>query len=280
MVYLFDPAGRPARGIEKLEVGGESPARAAGTVTANDIAPGVWELVVQATPVREARYELQARVPRVRIVAVDSSSMTPAVTFAAAADTGLAVTAERLGITRLRYITLANGATVRDTVEAPAWARQLVLDVWVPRDAWRDLTDLSVTTYDRAGAQLGQGAMNYEFLRVEVDLPERRAEPFPVQVELFPAFALEPAPARFDVSVRQSFVGEADALQVAPGAGAPRADTADVRLAAGMTTAVTVVGLRALPLAPGWDDWIRVRAVGRRGDWAAVERLVAVHRAP
>jgi tripeptidyl-peptidase II len=280
MVYLFDPAGRPARGMEKLEVGGESPARAAGTITANDVAPGVWELVVQATPAREVRYDLQARVPRVRIAAVDSSATTPAVTFAAAVDTGLVVTAERLGMTRLRDIVIANGAMVRDTVEAPAWARQLVLDVWVPRDAWRDLTDLSVTTYDRAGAQLGQGAMNYDFLRVEVDLPERRAEPFPVQVELFPAFALEAAPARFAVTVRQSFVGDPRPLQVVAGAGVPPADTADVRLGPGAAAAVAVVGLRPLPPAPGWDDWIRVRAVGRRGDWAALERLVAVHRAP
>jgi tripeptidyl-peptidase II len=280
LVFLFDPAGRPALGAEKLELGSDAPARATGIVSANDVVPGVWELVLQATPAREARYDLQARVPRVRIVGVDSSALTPSVTFAAPADTALLVTAERLGMTRLWRAALANGAPGRDTVEAPAWARQLVLDVAVPRDAWRDLTDLSVAAYDRDGAQIGQGAMNYDVLRFAVDLPERRAASYPVQVEIFPAFALEPAPARFDVRVRESFVGEPRPLQFATGAGTPPADTAEVRLGPGTGATVTIVGLRPLPPSPGWDDWIRVRAVGRRDDWAAVERLIAVHRAP
>jgi hypothetical protein len=106
-----------------------------------------------------------------------------------------------------------------------------------------------------------------------------------VQVELFPAFAHEAAPARFDVRVRESLVGDPSPLRVATaasaaGAVAPLADTVEVRVSAGATAAVIIGGLGPLPPAPGWDDWIRVRAVGRRGDWAAVERLIAVHRAP
>jgi hypothetical protein len=122
--------------------------------------------------------------------------------------------------------------------------------------------------------------MNYDFVRVKVDLPERRTAPFPVQVELFPAFAHEAAPARFDVRVRESFVGDPSPLQLVTGAGEPPVDTLDLRLPAGVGASVTVAGLRPLPPAPGWDDWIKVRAVGRRGDWAAVERFIAVHRAP
>jgi hypothetical protein len=280
MLYVFDPAGRPARGHEKLSLGGDGPPRATAAVSANDIVPGVWELVLQAMPAREVRYDLQARVPRVRVARVDSSSALPSVAFAAAADTTLQVTAERLGMTRLRDVAIANGAMVRDTVEAPAWAKHLVLDVSVPREAWNALTDLSVTVYDREGAQLGQGAMNYEFVRVEVDLPERRTATFPVQVELFAAFAREAAPVRFDVKVRESFVGDPSPLQLVAGAGTPPADTVELRIPEGASASVTVSGLRPLPPAPGWDDWFRVRAVGRRGDWAVVERLVAVHLAP
>jgi subtilisin family serine protease len=279
-LYAFDPAGRPARGLDKLSLGGDGPPSATGVISANDVTPGVWELVLQAMPAREVRYDLQARVPRIRIAGVDSSTALPAVTFAAAAETTLTVTAERLGMTRLRDIVIANGAMVRDTVEAPAWAKHLVLDVWVPREAWSALTDLSVTAYDREGAQLGQGAMNYQFVRVEVDLPERRSAPFLVQVELFPAFAREAAPARFDVRVRESFVADPSPLQLVAGAGAPPVDTVELRVPVGAGASVTVAGLRPLPPAPGWDDWIRVRAVGRRADWAAVERLIAVHRAP
>jgi tripeptidyl-peptidase-2 len=280
MLYIFDPAGRPARGLEKISLGGDGPPGAAAGLSANDVIPGVWELVLQAMPAREVRFDLQARVPRIRIARVDSSTAMPAVAFAATADTTLTVTAERLGMTRVRDIAIADGAMVRDTIEAPVWAKHLVLDVSVPREEWNALTDLSVTAYDREGAQLGQGAMNYDFVRVEVDLPERRTAPFPVQVELFPAFAREAAPARFDVKVRESFVGDPSPLQLVAGVGAPPADTAELRIPAGASASVAVAGLRPLPPSPGWDDWIRVRAVGRRGDWAAVERLIAVHHAP
>jgi hypothetical protein len=113
-----------------------------------------------------------------------------------------------------------------------------------------------------------------------VDLPEGRTEAFPVQVELFPAFAHDSAPARFDVRVRESFVGDPTPLRLVTEAAAAPVDTAALWVPARTGASVTIAGLRTLPPAPLWDDWIRVRVVGGRGDWAAVERLIAVHRAP
>jgi hypothetical protein len=57
-------------------------------------------------------------------------------------------------------------------------------------------------------------------------------------------------------------------------------DSASVVIPGGGTASVTIGALRPLPPAPGWDEWIRVRAVDRRTDWVVLERYIAVHRAP
>lgn len=283
VLSLYEPSGRPSRATESLKLGGDGPAHASTVLSTNDVLPGVWELVMQSLPGRELRYDFEARVPGARIAAVDSGSAMPRVTFAAAsaADTALTVTAEQLGITRLRDVAIVNGALVRDTVEPPSWATAVVAEVWIPRSQWSAVTDFSITVYDRDGEQLGQGAMNYDFHRVEVELPERRAGPFPVQVELFPAFAHDSAPARYDVRMRVTFVGAARPLQVSAGRDVTAgSDSVSVRIPGGGTATVTIGALRPLPPAPGWDEWIRVRAADPRTDWVVLERYIAVHRAP
>lgn len=278
MVYLFEPGGRPSRGVERLGLGGDDSARTSAVVSANDAVPGVWEIVMQGLPGPELRYDIEARVPRARIVEVDSGRALLRVAFAtaSAADTMLAVTAQQLGITRLGDVSIVNGALVRDTVAAPDWATKAVIEVWIPRPQWNAVTDFSITVYDRDGAQLGQGAMNYDFHRVEVELPPRRTGPFPLQVELFPAFAHDTAPARYDVRMRVTFVGAARPLQVGVGSAEAPADPASLRIPPRGTAEVTVSGIR--PTAPGWDAWIRVRAADPRAAWVVLERYIAVPR--
>jgi hypothetical protein len=218
-------------------------------------------------------------VPDLRIAALDSSP-APRITFAAASgrDTSVNVVAEQLGATRIRDVTIAGGALVRDTIVAPAWAQKVTVEVWIPRDGWDALTDFSITLYDREGAQLGQGAMNYDFHRVEATLPEHRTAPFPVQVELFPAFAHDTAPGRFPVRMRVTLTGEARRLQSAS-AETP-AETLAVHIPAGGTAAVTVSGAGPMDGLPGWDAWVRVRAAAKASDWVDVERFFPVRLAP
>ena len=283
VLSLYEPSGRPSRATEALNLGGDGPAHVSAVLSVNDAVPGVWELVMQSLPGRELRYDVEARVPGARIAGVDSNSAMPRVTFSAVstADTVLTVTAEQLGITRLQDVAIVNGTPVRDTLEPPSWANALVVEVSIPRSQWSAVTDFSMIAYDRDGAQLGQGAMNYDFHRFRVELPERRAGPFPVRVELFPAFAHEGAPARYDVRMRVTFVGVARPLQVSAGRDVTAgSDSASVRIPGGGTASVTIGALRPLPPAPGWDEWIRVRAVDRRTDWVVLERYIAVHRAP
>ncbi|MGD0483963.1 MAG: hypothetical protein ABSB58_04820, partial [Gemmatimonadales bacterium] len=280
-VHLFEPSGRPSRGTEQLGLGEEGAARASAALRANDVVPGVWEVVVQAPPTKLVGYDLDVAVPDLRIATPDSAGGSPHVTFAAASgrDTTVTVVAEQLGATRLRDVAIADGALVRDTVEAPVWARKAIVEVWVPRDGWDAVTDFSITLYDHDGTQLGQGAMNYDFHRVEATLPEHRTAPFPVQVELFPAFAHDTAPAQFPVRMRVTFTGNARRLQVAEGQGAP-AESLAVRIPAHGTAAVTVIGAAPMSGLPGFDAWVRVWASGRASDRVDVERFFPVRLTP
>jgi hypothetical protein len=241
----------------------------------------VWEFVVQASPSKPLAYDLHLAVPALRIAVSDSVGERPRVTLTsrAASDTTVVVAAEQLGVTRLRDVTIERGALVRDTVEAPAWAKQVVTEVWVPPEAWGALTDVSITVYDREGSQLGQGAMNYPFHRVEATLPERRVGPYPVQVELFPAFAHDTTPARFPVRMRMTFIGDRHPLQVSASQGAAM-DSLVLPIVARGSSPVTLSGLADALLLPGWDVWVHVAAQGRGDAWPGVERFIAVRRAP
>jgi hypothetical protein len=217
----------------------------------------------------------------VRITAVDSAVDPPRVVLAseASTDTTVVLTADDLGITRLRPVVFSEGRLVRDTVVAPAWAKQVITEAWVPPGAWGALTDLSITLYDRDGKQIGQGPMNYPYRRVETDLPDDRDGPYPVQVELFPAFAHDSAPAGFPVSLRVTFVGDPRPLQASVDGGAA-ADSLTLRLRAHGSATVSLSGLKPAGTASGWDPWVRVTVKARPDDWIGVTRLFAVRRAP
>jgi len=280
-LYLFEPDGRPSRAQDRVGVGAEGSAHGEASVSANDLVPGVWEFDVQAAPAKPLTYDLDVAVPSLRLTVADSATGGARVTLATAGgvDTTAVVAAEQLGVTRLRELTLVNGALLRDTVEAPAWAKKVVTEVQVPPEAWGQLTDLSITVYDAEGAQLGQGAMNYPFHRVAATLPERRGTPYRVQVEVFPAFAHDTAPARFPVRVRETFVGDPRPLQVA-GAQGPPSDSLQLAVPARGAVRATLGGLVDALLLPGWDAWVRVVARGRQGGWPGVERFIAVRRGP
>lgn len=276
-IGLYEPSGRPSRAVEAIQVDARAAPRSSGLVSANDIVPGVWEAVVRAPPGREVRFDLQMAVPGARIAQVDSAGPRPRVAFASDRDTAILVTAEQLGVSLGRDVSIVDGATWRDTVQVPSWVQKVVLEVAMPPGAWDEVTDFSLTIYDGTGAQLENGAMNYAYHRIVAALPPRRTGPVPVVVEIFPGFAHERPPARFDVRARVTLLGVPQPVQVEVegSAASSSADTATVRIPARGVGAVSVVGLR--PLAPaGWDAWVRVRAFGSRDDWVVVERQLPV----
>jgi hypothetical protein len=266
-LYLFEPSGRPSRTKDRRDLGGSSGKESVLAVTADDIQPGVWEAVVQAVPGRELHYGFAASVPSISILRVDSTGPQPSVSFysPSATDTSLSASVEQIGIGTTWRATVERGEPYRRSFAAPEWATGAVVEVQLTPEFWNTVTDFGIVLYDSAGVQLGQGAMNYAFHRVTVDLPANRAAAYPVTVELFPAFARAEPPASFSATVRLAFTGPARPLAHENLAIPPHG-----------TAALRIPPLTSLAPSPDWWDLVRVKVAGSNSDWVAIERLVSV----
>ena len=144
------------------------------------------------------QYSFSATVPMLSITRGDTSgaARSVSVTSVASRDTALMVSVEQLGVVTRWQAEVEAGGPYTRTFAAPEWATQVVVEVRVSPEFWNTVTDFGVTLFDRDGAQLGQGPMNYDFNRVTVDLPAKRGPSFPVTLELFPASSPAPCTRR------------------------------------------------------------------------------------
>lgn len=266
-LYLFEPGGRPSRTEDQCGLGRSRERQCVLAVTSNDIQPGVWEAVVQAAPGREFHYDFAASVPGVSVARVDSTGPRPSVSFfsPAAGDTALRTSVEQVGIETAWQATVERGGPYRRTFAAPEWATGAVVEVQLTPEFWNSVTDFGIVLYDSSGAQLGQGAMNYAFHRVKVDLPSKRSGAFPVVVELFPAFAHPEPPASFDATVRLAFTGPARPLA-----------QGTLTIPAHGVASLAIPPLTSLAPTPEWRDLVRVKVAGSDSDWVSIERLISV----
>jgi hypothetical protein len=264
-LYLHEPSGRPSRTGHTRVVGRTEGLAGVLSVTANDIRPGVWEAVVQAAPGLPLRYDFAASVPAVSIARVDSTE--PVISFfsPAATDTTLMASVDQVGVETGWEATVEHGGPYRRTFVAPEWATGATVEVELTPEFWNGVTDFGIVIYDTTGEQLGQGAMNYDFHRVTVDLPPKRSGPFPVTVELFPAFALPTPPAAFTATVRLAFTGPARPLARGPLVVPPHG-----------TATLRIPPFASLAESPAWWDLVHVRVAGSDSDWVAIERLIPV----
>jgi len=258
---LFEPTGQPARGAHSEDVGGENGKNATLMVTGNDILPGVWEIVVQALPGDGVTYDLEVRTTPALVTRFDGGSAHPAVRVETAGDTALVAAVQQVGADTAWTETVATAVDRRDFV-VPAWAARMVAEVAVTPETWDQLTDFAITMYDADGAQLGQGAMNYPFIRVSADLPATRTAGYRATLELFPAFA-RPTAAAVQARVRVRFEADSQSVNVvSPLASRP----AEVPLAVA----------HPLEVAPGWRRVVRVIAGKDDKDPLAMTRMFSL----
>jgi tripeptidyl-peptidase-2 len=271
-LYLFEPSGRPSRTKDRVNLGGEGGTRGVLSVSANDLRPGVWEAVVQAVPGRELHYDFGASVPPLSIARVDSVGPQPSVSFLSRSDrdTTLSVTADQLGVVTEWVATVERGAPYTRSFTAPEWATGIVVEVQLTPQFWNSVTDFGITLFDRDGAQIGQGAMNYDFHRVSADLPAHRSADYSATVELFPAFAHPQPPASFSARVRVAFVG----------APRPLAVTTPLTLPAHGVAGVSIPSFASQAPDADWSDLVRVKVAGAGATdgWISIERLIPIHR--
>jgi len=265
-LFLFEPGGRPQRDGGEDPFGGRAGRQAALGADANDVVPGVYEVVALALPGHAVSYDLDVTVPAVRVAEVDSGP-APAIVLTSPVDTTLEVSAQQRGIATSWSALVDSGRIWSQSFAVPAWADSAVIEVSVDSQQWNDVTDFAVSLYDADGTRLGGDAMNYAFLRTGVALPEHRAAGYTAAVELFPAFARATPDARFPARVRLILLGRPHDLGAATPAHIPAAGS--FRYAVPAFTPLA---------APGWSDWLVVRAAASADDWVAVERGFEVPR--
>ena len=271
---LYEPSGRPSRTRDHVDVGGGGGARGVLSVTDNDLAPGVWEAVVQAMPGDTLRYSFTAGVPPLALARLDSGAAARfSIVSMADRDTSVRVAADRLGIVTDWEAAIEHGGPYTRTFTAPEWATEAVVEVRLAPAAWNAVTDFGVTLFDRDGEQLGQGPMNYDFGRVTVDLPPKRGPAFPITLELFPAFARPEPPEQLAASVSLAFVGPAAAVRLGEGE-APFTAT----VPAGGARDVEIPAFPRLAPSPEWRDLVRIRVSGGKDDWMGLERTMGISR--
>jgi hypothetical protein len=246
-VNLFEPTGRPARGDHSGDLGGESGRTVVLSVAGEDIAPGIYEVVVQAMPGRTLAYDLAVRVSPIRVADIDSAGAEPVLRAEIAADTTVSATVELVGAAKTFSPVIENGGPWRLDVEVPAWAKKLVVEYEVAPETWDQVTDFGISIYDSAGAQLGVGAMNYPYHRVSADLPADRPASYRATVQLDPGFARPVAPGRTDGRMRVRLEGDARRLAVVPG----------LRRGAGR---VRIKAFAPLAAPASWQPLLRFRA--------------------
>jgi len=218
-MYVFEPNGQPYRGGSSESIGGRAGDKTRITIPADDVIPGVYEVVVAAPPTSALSFELRAARPRYIISDIasgptaivgmradapsflqDASVFQRGGDFPVVADS-VEVTAAVIGVSKSTRVTGRGSTPITVPIEIPSWANELVVDVSLAPEVWNQMTDLGVTVFDNQGLVVSLGPLSYAFGRMTVEV-----EPYlrggAVELELFPAFAhLEP-PAEWSADLR------------------------------------------------------------------------------
>jgi hypothetical protein len=199
-LYLFEPGGRPFRGGSSVEIGGEYREREV-VVRGDDVIPGVYEIVITATPTAGVTFDLTTALPPVALAMDDDGASVSTRTGKAVNAT---VVAEVIGAARVIEVRAQGTEARRIPVRVPSWASEMVLDVELAESVWTRFTDFALSTWDSAGRLVAQQPLNYAVSRQHVTVDSIRNAP--LVVELFPAFALPGDSTTWAASVRVSFV--------------------------------------------------------------------------
>ena len=265
-VRLYEPNGQPARSApDDIEIGEQQPGTATILVRAEDVVPGVYELVVVAPPLAPTTVTVRAELGPVALsTAQRALEATSVVTGAENTVTGEVV--HRL-VGGERSYTIAGRGQPAETLQVrpPRWAKQMEVDVQVSPELWDEMTDFAITAYDSAGQQVrgGNEPMNYAFGRLSVAVPEN-LKGTPITIELYPAFAKLPG---------HSWQGTALVRFLGPDE--PIAGGGELSVVAGGRTVVRLPTPPPLEQPEGFAALVETRVTSRAGTVAARRTTVA-----
>jgi len=217
LAFLHEPHGPPYR---------EDAARAAGSaalaaefrVDARDVVAGAYEVDAVPLPGRSATVDVTVRQsPLVLRAGREGGRVVARLENVSKASVSSAVAFRLRGAERNDTLATRGSEPRRIPFIAPAWARDLTIDLAMAPEQWERITDFGVSVYDSAGRQLVKNPMKYAFGRTTVELPQHHGD-LPLTLALYPGFA-DPADSA-TWTVRASVRAYADsAVSLAPARG-------------------------------------------------------------
>jgi subtilisin family serine protease len=254
-LYLFEPNGQPFRDASSKDVGGSDSTKATILVRGEDLVAGVYEAVVVAPPASALSFDLRAAIPRYAVDAIGTGPSSVIRNIGSEMDSAQ-IEGEVIGAFRTVEVSGHSAMQEFISVTIPEWTDELIVDVELPEGAWNQYTDFGVTVFDSAGAQVGQGPLNYRIGRQEVEIRRRhRGQTF--TIELYPAFALPDPPESWNADVRVSLIARKPTALALVGADS----TNTVVIEAGETTALQFTAPAAdLGIPEGFSPLIEVTA--------------------
>jgi subtilisin family serine protease len=236
--FLHEPDGMPFRD-EGARSAGFGPQSAEYEADSRDVVPGAYESVVVAPPNEALTATVSVSQSPLALRAVrQGESVHATFTNLTGAPVEAVVGMHLGGAARLETVTASGSAVQRIPFVVPRWSRGVVIDIAMDRAQWGRFTDFGVTLFDSLGQQLGKQPLNYDFGRLQVELPEGHGD-VPVTLGLFPGFADAAGDQHW--SLRASIRVYADTSVVLA-----RADTGSQRIAPHATATADF----ALPPAP------------------------------
>lgn len=184
-LYLFEPTAQPQRSESAIEIGGQLPATGELLVRADDVIPGVYEVVLVAPPTRAATVELTAELSPFAVAGIAADG----VRLRNRTGAPLEATATVRGIGAGRQFRVRGGSRVaaRERLHVPAWARKVRIDVAFPTSRWPSVTDVGVSLWDSAGYFVDESPLNRAFGRHV--FPVDSITPHVLDLEIMPGFA-------------------------------------------------------------------------------------------
>jgi subtilisin family serine protease len=224
---LHMPGGRPGLDETILPAGPAAPAEF--VVDASDARAGIWEADALGSPVEAGAATVTLRTSPVRIgLSRSPEGIELALDNLSESATTLKAGAALIGAERGALVPGVGSGEQQVAFTVPAWARDLVVDAWMPATIWSRFTDFAATIYDQSGRIVAREPLNYADLRLSVELPDSLAGQT-LTLRFTPAFgdSADTGPWTLDVRLRlyaESLVpldvmGGEDARQVrlAPG---------------------------------------------------------------
>ncbi|HJR17555.1 MAG TPA: S8 family serine peptidase [Gemmatimonadales bacterium] len=190
LAFLHEPDGMPYRDESTRPLGGRAGA-AIYRVDARDAVAGTYETVAAAVSARPEGLNVGVRVThapfRMHLRRTDNEAVGTLANLTGA-PANANVTMLLAGGERVQTVVARGSAVQRIPFVAPAWARNVIIDIAMDRAQWARFTDFGVTLFDSVGRQVERKPLNYAFGRLQATLPEEHGA-MAMELALFPGFA-------------------------------------------------------------------------------------------